>query len=54
MLRWSASPWRDLTGTMRNPGAFLAVLITAVMAIIFSEFALERPIAVLLARDGQS
>jgi predicted PurR-regulated permease PerM len=35
------------------PGAFLAVPITAIMAIVFSEFAGTRPLAVLLSRDGR-
>jgi predicted PurR-regulated permease PerM len=34
-------------------GAFLAVPVTAVMAIVFSEFAATRPIAVLLSRNGR-
>jgi predicted PurR-regulated permease PerM len=35
------------------PGAFLAVPITAVMAIMFSGFKGTRPIAVLLSRTGE-
>ena len=45
----SLSVWSGLWGL---PGAFLAVPITAVMAIVFSEFAATRPIAVLLSRNG--
>jgi hypothetical protein len=33
--------------------AFLAVPITAIMAIVFSEIAGTRPIAILLSRDGR-
>jgi predicted PurR-regulated permease PerM len=46
----SLAAWSALWGI---PGAFLAVPITAIMAIIFSEFAGTRPIAVLLSRDGR-
>jgi predicted PurR-regulated permease PerM len=35
------------------PGAFLAVPITAMMTIIFSEFQGTRPIAVLLSQNGK-
>ncbi len=42
--------WSGLWGI---PGAFLAVPITAIMAIVFSRFAGTRPIAVLLSRDGR-
>ena len=45
----SLSVWSGLWGLA---GAFLAVPITAVMAIVFSEFAATRPIAVLLSRKG--
>jgi predicted PurR-regulated permease PerM len=45
----SLSVWTSLWGI---PGAFLAVPLTAAMAIVFSEFAATRPIAVLLSRDG--
>jgi predicted PurR-regulated permease PerM len=45
----SLSVWSGLWGL---PGAFLAVPITAVMAIVFSEFAATRPIAVLLSQRG--
>ena len=46
----SLAVWSALWGI---PGAFLAVPITAVMAIVFSEFSGTRPIAVLLSRNGQ-
>lgn len=46
----SLAAWSALWGV---PGAFLAVPITAIMAIVFSEFAGTRPIAVLLSRDGR-
>ena len=46
----SLAAWSALWGI---PGAFLAVPITAIMAIVFSEFAGTRPIAVLLSRDGR-
>jgi AI-2 transport protein TqsA len=46
----SLAVWSALWGI---PGAFLAVPITAVIAIVFSEFAGTRPIAVLLSRDGR-
>ncbi len=45
----SLAMWSELWGIA---GAFLAVPITAVMAIIFSEFSSTRPIAVLLSRNG--
>jgi len=46
----SLAAWSALWGIA---GAFLAVPITAIMAIVFSEFAGTRPIAVLLSRDGR-
>ena len=46
----SLAAWSALWGI---PGAFLAVPITAIMAIVFSAFAGTRPIAVLLSRDGR-
>jgi AI-2 transport protein TqsA len=46
----SLAAWSALWGI---PGAFLAVPITAIIAIVFSEFAGTRPIAVLLSRDGR-
>jgi predicted PurR-regulated permease PerM len=46
----SLAIWSTLWGV---PGAFLAVPITAIMTIIFSEFGGTRPIAVLLSRTGQ-
>ncbi len=46
----SLAIWSSLWGV---PGAFLAVPITAIIAIIFSEFTGTRPIAVLLSRNGQ-
>jgi AI-2 transport protein TqsA len=42
--------WSALWGI---PGALLAVPITAIMVIIFSEFEGTRPLAILLSRDGQ-
>lgn len=45
----SLTVWSGLWGVA---GAFLAVPVTAVMAIVFSEFAATRPIAVLLSRNG--
>ncbi len=42
--------WSSLWGI---PGALLAVPITAIMVIIFSEFEGTRPLAILLSRDGQ-
>ncbi|HQR10005.1 MAG TPA: AI-2E family transporter [Casimicrobiaceae bacterium] len=46
----SLAVWTALWGV---PGAFLAVPITAIMTIVFSEFPGTRPIAVLLSRNGQ-
>ena len=46
----SLAIWTELWGI---PGAFLAVPITAVLTIIFSEFLSTRPIAVLLSRNGR-
>jgi len=46
----SLTVWTRLWGI---PGAFLAVPITAVMAIVFSGFPGTRPIAVLLSRSGK-
>ena len=46
----SLTAWTGLWGI---PGAFLAVPITAVMAIVCSEFPGTRPIAILLSRSGQ-
>lgn len=46
----SLALWSELWGV---PGAFLAVPITAILAIVFSEFPGTRPIAVLLSRNGQ-
>jgi len=45
----SLAVWSELWGI---PGAFLAVPITAILTIVFSEFAGTRPIAVLLSRSG--
>ena len=42
-----------LTTLLGIAGAFLAVPITAIMAIVFSEFDGSRPIAVLLSRSGR-
>ncbi len=46
----SLTVWSTLWGI---PGAFLAVPITAIIAIILSGFAGTRAIAVLLSRSGQ-
>jgi AI-2 transport protein TqsA len=46
----SLAVWSELWGV---PGAFLAVPITAILTIVFSEFAGTRPIAVLLSRNGK-
>ncbi len=46
----SLAVWSAMWGIA---GAFLAVPITAIMAIVFSEFAGTRPIAVLLSRNGK-
>ena len=46
----SLAVWSQLWGI---PGAFLAVPITAILAIVLSEFAGTRPIAVLLSRNGR-
>ena len=46
----SLTVWSRLWGI---PGAFLAVPITAIMAIMFSGFQGTRPIAVLLSRTGK-
>ncbi len=46
----SLAVWSELWGV---PGAFLAVPITAILMIVFSEFPGTRPIAVLLSRTGQ-
>jgi predicted PurR-regulated permease PerM len=46
----SLAVWSELWGI---PGAFLAVPITAIMAIVFSEFAGTRPLAVLLSKTGR-
>lgn len=46
----SLAVWSELWGI---PGAFLAIPITAIMAIIFSEFTGTRPLAVLLSRNGR-
>jgi predicted PurR-regulated permease PerM len=46
----SLAVWAELWGV---PGAFLAVPITAIVTIVFSEFPGTRPIAVLLSRNGR-
>ena len=46
----SLAVWSELWGV---PGAFLAVPITAILAIVFSEFPGTRPIAVLLSSTGR-
>lgn len=47
----SLTVWSALWGI---PGAFLAVPITAIMTIVFSEFPGTRPIAVLLSRNERA
>jgi len=46
----SLTIWSELWGI---PGAFLAIPITALMRIVFAEFASTRPIAVLLSGNGR-
>jgi predicted PurR-regulated permease PerM len=46
----SLAVWSELWGI---PGAFLAVPITAIMTIVFSEFPGTRPMAVLLSKNGR-
>lgn len=46
----SMAIWSALWGVA---GAFLAVPITVIVTIIFSEFAITRPVAVLLSRNGK-
>ena len=46
----SLAVWSELWGV---PGAFLAVPITAILAIVFSQFPGTRPIAVLLSSNGR-
>jgi predicted PurR-regulated permease PerM len=46
----SLALWSQLWGI---PGAFLAVPITAIVVIVFSEFPGTRPLAVLLSKDGR-
>ena len=46
----SMSVWSELWGIA---GAFLAVPITAAIAIICSEFTSTRPVAVLLSQNGR-
>jgi AI-2 transport protein TqsA len=46
----SLAVWSELWGI---PGAFLAVPITAIMTIVFSEFPGTRPLAVLLSKSGR-
>ena len=45
----SLAVWSELWGI---PGAFLAVPITAIMTIVFSEFPGTRQVAVLLSKNG--
>lgn len=45
----SMAIWSALWGVA---GAFLAVPITVIVTIIFSEFAMTRPVAILLSRNG--
>jgi AI-2 transport protein TqsA len=46
----SLALWSELWGI---PGAFLAVPITAIVTIVFSEFPGTRPVAVLLSKSGR-
>jgi predicted PurR-regulated permease PerM len=46
----SLAVWSALWGIA---GAFLAVPITACIALVCAEFRTTRPIAVLLSRDGR-
>ena len=46
----SLAVWSALWGV---PGAFLAVPITACLALVFAEFEGTRPVAVLLSRNGE-
>jgi len=46
----SLAVWTELWGI---PGAFLAVPITAIVTIVFSEFPGTRPVAVLLSKNGR-
>jgi predicted PurR-regulated permease PerM len=46
----SLALWSELWGI---PGAFLAVPITAILTIAFSEFPGTRPVAVLLSKGGR-
>ena len=46
----SLAVWSELWGV---PGAFLAVPITAILTIVFSEFPGTRPVAVLLSSNGR-
>jgi predicted PurR-regulated permease PerM len=46
----SLAIWTELWGVA---GAFLAVPITAILTIVFSEFPGTRPIAVLLSKNGR-
>jgi predicted PurR-regulated permease PerM len=46
----SLAVWSELWGI---PGAFLAVPITAILTIVFSEFPGTRPVAVLLSQNGR-
>jgi AI-2 transport protein TqsA len=46
----SLAVWSELWGI---PGAFLAVPITAILTIVFSEFPGTRPVAVLLSKSGK-
>jgi predicted PurR-regulated permease PerM len=47
----SLAVWAELWGI---PGAFLAVPITAILTIVFSEFPATRPLAVLLSKGGRT
>lgn len=48
-ILFSLAIWSELWGV---PGAFLAVPITAILAIVLSEFSATRPVAVLLSKNG--
>jgi predicted PurR-regulated permease PerM len=49
-ILFSLALWSELWGI---PGAFLAVPITAILTIVFSEFPGTRPVAVLLSKGGR-
>jgi predicted PurR-regulated permease PerM len=49
-ILFSLAVWSELWGI---PGAFLAVPITAIIAIAASEFSYTRPIAIFLSKNGR-